>query len=205
MNPVLAAMTLGSTGNKNLDAVIEAIKSKAVVQDAPGPGDGDDPFPDERYAAGAKMAYYKNEVLNPALRKKNPKAFDDYMAKRVDILKKAGPMAAAKFDEEFPYNEFLTPAEQRAVLGKKYDDFVSAFKTVQKRLPQLGSGKNIVGEVEDSADISALNYGRRMATMPVLTSWTDNHGDGADFEFTPETGVVKKPRATKPRRFPPQP
>jgi hypothetical protein len=146
-----------------------------------------------RYEAGARLSYYKNEILNPLLRNKNPEAYDKYFEKRKEILKSGDQAALAKFDEESNFNDYLSPSEVKNALGNNYKDYLNAVREAGKYIDNQ-SYKNLVGNLESDQDLTNLNYGRRFASLPNLVSYNDPQtSENVMYEYNPKEGVkVKK-------------
>lgn len=144
--------------------------------------------PDAKYMYGAKMAYYK-DVLNNALRTKNPDSYDKFFSGRKDAYKTLGFDRINEYDQSANYNDYLSPNEMRQTLGDQYDDFMDSLQGMS-RYNQLGTQKgNIVGDKEQPGSLFDINYGRRFATLPVNPRIdSDMKGASKYYEYNPQTG-----------------
>lgn len=152
--------------------------------------------PDENYyKSSAKLAYYKDR-LNQKLKKKNPKAFEDYFKELVALRRQGKLDETEKYIQEAPYQEYLTPEEVRSELGDMYDDYINSIRQVNSFNVRQGR-QPLHGPVEGEDDITNLNYGRRFASLTVTPSFSyTNETRGTtysrNYSYDPETGITYK-------------
>jgi len=158
-----------------------------------GPGDtGGDPSeankPNPRYATGAQLAYYK-EQLNQKLREKDPEGYDNFFKERTKILRSGDRKAADQFDQTSNFNAYLSPDEVKRTLGDEYDNYLNSVRQASQFIPGQ-QYKQLYGNTEGNLDPAQLNYGRRFATLSTLTS-LDDHASKVrtDYSYSPKTGV----------------
>jgi hypothetical protein len=165
--------------------------------------DGGDPVPQgksspaifdaEKYRNSAIFSYYKNNVLMPALRNKNPEAYDSYM-KGLSESRKNG--TAQNYIQTTPYDLYLSEDEQKSVLGNNYDTYKGAIGYINN-LQQ--NQTNLKGATENSA----INFGRRFASLGVTPSFSLSGAQNynIDYDYSPEKGVTYKESGTRPANF----
>jgi hypothetical protein len=123
---------------------------------------------DDYYGANAKLAYYR-EVLNNALKGKNPRGYDQFMMAVGDIRRK-DPSKAAEVIEGYDFKDALAPQELKEILGGDYGDYIETVKTIRDRGFADDRAKKLYGEKEMDQDVEGLMYGKRFMTMPIVTS-----------------------------------
>jgi hypothetical protein len=123
---------------------------------------------DDYYGANAKLAYYR-EVLNNALKGKNPRGYDQFMMAVGDIRRK-DPSKAAEVIEGYNFKDALAPQELKEILGGDYGDYIETVKTIRDRGFADDRAKKLYGEKEMDQDVEGLMYGKRFMTMPIVTS-----------------------------------
>jgi len=123
---------------------------------------------DDYYGANAKLAHYR-EILNNALKGKNPRGFDQFMMAVGDIRRK-DPSKAAEVIEAYDFKDALAPQELKEILGGDYGDYIETVKTIRDRGFADDRAKKLYGEKEMDQDVEGLMYGKRFMTMPVVTS-----------------------------------
>jgi hypothetical protein len=123
---------------------------------------------DDYYGANAKLSYYK-DVLNNALKGKNPKGFDQFMMAVGDARRK-DPTKAREVIESYDFKDALNPQELKEILGDDYGDYIQTVKTIRDRGYADSRAKKLYGETEMDQDVESLMYGKRFATMPTVTS-----------------------------------
>ena len=123
---------------------------------------------DDYYGANAKLAYYR-EVLNNALKGKNPRGYDQFMMAVGDIRRK-DPSKAAEVIEGYDFKDALAPQELKEILGGDYVDYIETVKTIRDRGFADDRAKKLYGEKEMDQDVEGLMYGKRFMTMPIVTS-----------------------------------
>jgi hypothetical protein len=138
------------------------------------------------YEMNAQLVYYKG-LLNDKLKAKNPKAFTDYFGGLRDLRSKGNdPTAVDNYIQNTPYNEYLSPDEVKSTLGETDYAIYSGYLNAKK--PKLA------GQVEGDQDYGSLNYGRRFASLPFTTSYSQTNTTSGktysrDYTFNPKTGL----------------
>lgn len=123
---------------------------------------------DEYYGANAKLLYYK-ERLNNALKGKNPKGYEKFM-ESVGEIRRKDFSKSAEFVEGYDFKESLSAQELKEILKDDYNDYIGTIKTIRDRNFADSRAKKLYGEKEMNEDVEKLAYGKRFATMPVVTS-----------------------------------
>jgi hypothetical protein len=123
---------------------------------------------DDYYGANAKLSYYK-DVLNNALKGKNPRGFDQFMMAVGDARRK-DPTKAREVIEAYDFKDALNPKELQEILGDDYGDYIETVKTIRDRGFADDRAKKLYGEKEMNQDVESLMYGKRFMTMPIVTS-----------------------------------
>jgi hypothetical protein len=137
------------------------------------------------YEMNAQLAYYKG-LLNDKLKAKNPQAFTNYFSGLRDLRVKGDQAAIDKYIQDTPYNDYLSPDEVKSTLGETDYTIYSAYLNAKK--PKLA------GQVEGEQDYGTLNYGRRFASLPFTTSYSQTNTTSGkrysrDYTFNPKTGL----------------
>lgn len=153
---------------------------------------------DDYYGANAKLSYYK-ELLTGKLRSKNPKKFDEFISKVAEVRRK-NPKLANDIVEQLDFTESLTPQEIKAALKGDYNDYIGTLRTIKSSGFADDNVKRLFGDNENTDDVSALMYGKRFATMPVVTSFVKKVGSDVNediYEYDPKAKKVNKYRVKR--------
>lgn len=150
---------------------------------------------DEYYGANAKLLYYK-DILNNALKGKNPKGFDQFISDVVEMRRK-DPSKSGEFIEGYDFKEALTPQDLKDILKDDYSDYVSTIKTIRDRGYADDKAKKLYGEKEMAQDVESLMYGKRFATMPVVTSMATTRLRGGNVVENVEDMFTYDPKMKK--------
>ena len=152
---------------------------------------------DEYYSANAKMSYYK-DILNNALKGKNPKGFDQFIS-AVGEARRKNPMGVSEVVESYDFQDALTPQDLKAILKDDYSDYVETIRTIRDRGYADDKVKKLFGEKEMDQDVESLMYGKRFATIPlVLSRVQKNNVDGKEqvvedmYTYDPKVKKVNK-------------
>jgi hypothetical protein len=158
--------------------------------------------PERKYKLSAVVASAK-DILNPLLRSKNPKAYDEWEAGRMAALKKGMP-AVEEYYQKNPLQQYLTPSEVKATLSKQrkglYEDYIGALKDLREYEGISPFQRaSLAGDIEKEQPIESLNYGFRFATQPVNISRVvkDRPEESFSYSYDPKTGEYKKLPAMK--------
>ena len=148
--------------------------------------------PERKYKLSAIVQSAK-EILNPVLRSKNPKVYDEWQANRLEALRKG---AVKQYDIDNPLPIYLSPTEVKSELSKYrkdyYEDYIGAIKGLGD---YSGLGReSYMGGIEGEKPIESLNYGYRFATAPVNlgVGVKDRPGESFTYSYDPKTGQYKK-------------
>jgi hypothetical protein len=123
---------------------------------------------DDYYGANAKLLYYR-DILNNSLKGKNPKGFDQFLSSVGEIRRK-DPSKSQEFIEGYDFKEALSPQDLKDILKDDYSDYVDTIRTIRDRGYADNKAKKLYGEKEMEQEVENLMYGKRFATMPVVTS-----------------------------------
>lgn len=152
---------------------------------------------EEYYSANAKLSYYK-DVLNNALRGKNPSGYDKFF-QTVGEARRKSLASVGEIVETFDFKEALAPQEIKEILKDDYDDYVSTITSIRDRGYADDKIKKLFGEKEMNEDVNNLMYGKRFATIPlVLSTAKTNIRDGKSetiediYSYDPKVKSVNK-------------
>lgn len=177
-------------------------EGKYAKKTMPSAAEGYDVLPDptdpeRKYKLSAVVASAK-DILNPLLRKKNPKAYDEWEKGRVEAIRKGVP-AVEEYYQKNPLQQFLTPSEVKSALSQQrkglYEDYVGALKDLRE-YEEISPFQraSLVGQKEEEQPIESLNYGFRFATQPVnISRIVENKPEESfSYSYNPKTGEYTK-------------
>jgi hypothetical protein len=192
----------GATGNMYARTGAPS-EGKYAKKTMPSAAEGYDVLPDptdpeRKYKLSAVVASAK-DILNPLLRKKNPKVYDEWEKGRVEALKK-GMSAAEEYYQKNPLQQFLTPSEVKSALSQQrkglYEDYVGALRDLREYEGISPFQRaSLVGQMEEEQQpIESLNYGYRFATQPVnISRIVENKPEESfSYSYNPKTGEYTK-------------
>lgn len=141
--------------------------------------DGNGYKDDDFYRANATIAYFKQK-LNPLLKSKDPKAYEDFANGVVIARQKAKSTEdVAKYIEEHPFNAYLSQDEIKKELGKDdYGKYLQALNFITNYGRKDFDPAAIKGNIENAQDLTAYNYGKRFSSIPLTTSLNISSPDG---------------------------
>jgi hypothetical protein len=152
---------------------------------------------DEYYSANAKLIYYR-DLLNNKLKEKDQAGYDSFFGGLGATMRK-DPSKRNEYVEQTKYEQYLTPDEIKGALGSDYEDYVSTISTIRDKGFSDDKVKKLFGEKEIEAEPASLLYGKRFATMPVVTSFsrTTKGESGSStvediYNYNPKTKKVDK-------------
>jgi len=125
---------------------------------------------DEYYSANAKLIYYR-DILNNKLKEKDQSGYDSFFGGLGATMRK-DPSKRNEYVEQTKYEQYLTPDEIKGALGTDYEDYVSTISTIRDKGFADDKVKKLFGVKESESEPSSLMYGKRFATMPVVTSFS---------------------------------
>jgi hypothetical protein len=145
--------------------------------------------PERKYKLSAVVQSAK-DILNPVLRSKNPKLYDEWQKGRVEAIRSGD---VGKYDVEKSLPIYLTSDEMRTELSKHnkkyYDEYITALKELDM-FKGLGR-ESYAGQIEGQKPLENLLYGYRLSTAPVNLG-VDKPGEGFRYAYNPSTGEYKK-------------
>lgn len=146
--------------------------------------------PERKYKLSAVVQSAK-ELLNPVLRSKNPKMYDEWMQGRIDAVRSGN---LQKYETERPLSIYLTPDEIKNTLSKQNKEYYNEYLTALKELnmfKELGKD-SYAGQIEGEKPLENLLYGSRLSTAPVNLGVDEPSGKGFRYSYNPSTGQYKK-------------
>lgn len=152
-------------------------------------------YRDPYYEASAKLAHFKT-ILNDKLKAKNPQGFTQYfkgMQSTILDPNVKNPMQARRdYVQNTAYEDYLSPDEVRNTLGEDYDSYLNSIKEVNAFNISQGQ-EPLYGSIEGEKDLSALNYGRRFASLQ-LTPQVNSTINGPSGQASYKRNYVYNPK-----------
>lgn len=152
---------------------------------------------DEYYSANAKLSHYK-DILNNALRGKNPSGYDQFRD-TVTQARRTNPASASGVIESYDFKDALAPQEIKSILKDDYEDYIKTLTSIRDRGFADDKVKKLFGENEMGQDVASLMYGKRFSTMPLVLSMArTNIRDGKNetiediYSYDPKVKAVNK-------------
>jgi hypothetical protein len=162
------------------------------IEVLPDPSD-----PERKYKLSSVVSSAK-EVLNPILRQKDVKSYDEWEKNRITALRQ-GVGAHKEYLEKNPLKQYLSPKEVKDALGKEreglYEDYIGALRGLREYdAIQPLQRASLAGDIEGEQEVENLNYGWRFATQPVnISKVVHNYPDESfTYSYDRKTGEYKK-------------
>lgn len=162
------------------------------IEVLPDPSD-----PERKYKLSSVVSSAK-EVLNPILRQKDVKSYDEWEKNRIAALRQ-GVGAHKEYLEKNPLKQYLSPKEVKEALAKEreglYEDYIGALRGLREYdAIQPLQRASLAGDIEGEQEVENLNYGWRFATQPVnISKVVHNYPDESfTYSYDRKTGEYKK-------------